>query len=155
MGYIHQGQTGCHSWRLCIQQNTILLPVFAQILLTFGIGIWMARLRFRAVRQGNLNPRYYELNRGGKLPDYLARVSHNYDNLLALPVLFYVVCILLLVTHRAETAQIILAWVFVASRYLHSYIHTTYNRVAHRMRAFMVGVASLMAMWLLFFVRMI
>jgi hypothetical protein len=102
-----------------------------------------------------LNPRYYELNRGGKLPDYLAKVSHNYDNLLALPILFYVASIMLFVTAKVEVAQIIMAWVFVASRYVHSYIHTTYNNVRHRMKAFMLGVVTLIGMWCLFFVRTI
>lgn len=136
-----------------MDQNLIVPPVFALVALTFGIGIWLGRLRFVAVKRGDLNPRYYELNRGGKLPDYLAKVSHNYDNLLALPILFYVASIMLFVTEKVEVAQTIMAWVFVISRYAHSYIHTTYNNVRHRIRAFMVGVVTLIGMWCLFFVR--
>jgi len=138
-----------------MEQKLILLPVFALIALTFGIGLWLGKLRFVAIKQGDLNSRYYELNRGGKMPDYLAKVSHNYDNLLALPILFYVLSILLLVTEQVEIAQIILAWVFVVSRYIHSYIHTTYNKLRHRMIAFMLGVVTLISMWLVYFVRII
>ena len=68
---------------------------------------------------------------------------------------FYVITVLLYITDRVETAQIILAWVFVVSRYVHSYIHTTYNNVRHRLRSFMLGAAVLIFMWCLFFVRMI
>jgi hypothetical protein len=138
-----------------MEQNSILLPVFALVALTFGIGIWLGILRFAAVKRGDLNPRYYELNRGGKVPDYLAKVSHNYDNLLALPILFYVLAIILFASEKVETTQIILAWVFVVSRYVHSYIHTTYNNVRHRMRSFMLGVVILISMWCLCFVRLI
>lgn len=138
-----------------MEQTAILLPVFALAFLTFGIGVWLGKLRFSAVKKGNLNPRYYELNRGEKIPDYLAKVSHNYDNLLALPILFYVISIMLFVTDKAEVAQLILAWMFVASRYVHSYIHTTYNNVRHRMRAFMFGVVTLISMWCIYFVRFI
>jgi len=138
-----------------MEQKLILLPVFALIALTFGIGLWLGKLRFVAIKQGDLNSRYYELNRGGKMPDYLAKVSHNYDNLLALPILFYVLSILLLVTEQVEIAQIILAWIFVVSRYIHSYIHTTYNKLRHRMIAFMLGVVTLISMWLVYFVRII
>jgi len=74
-------------------------------------------------------------------------MSHNYDHLLALPILFYVISIVLLVTEQVETVQIVLAWVFVVSRYIHNYIHTTYNNVKHRMRAFMLGVVALISMW--------
>jgi hypothetical protein len=138
-----------------MEQAVILLPVFTLAFLTFGIGIWLGKLRFVAVKKGDLNPRYYEVNRGGKVPDYLAKVSNNYDNLLALPILFYVVSIMLFVTTKVEIAQIILAWVFVASRYVHSYIHTTYNNVRHRMRVFMLGVVTLVSMWCLYFVRIV
>ncbi len=138
-----------------MEQNTILLPVFALVLLTFGIGIWLGKIRFSAVKRGDLNPRYYELNRGGKVPDYLAKVSHNYDNLLALPILFYTISILLFVTAKVEIAQSVLAWAFVASRYIHSYIHTTYNNVQHRMIAFMSGAVILIIMWCICFARLI
>jgi len=134
-------------------ENMILSPVITLVFLTLGMGVWLGRLRFLAVKKKDLNPRYYELNRGGKLPDYLAKVSNNYDNLLALPILFYLVSILMLITSKIEISQIILAWLFVASRYLHSYIHTTYNNVRHRMVTFMFGVISLIGMWALFFVR--
>ena len=138
-----------------MNQHLILFPVFALAALTFGIGIWLARLRFAAVKRGDLSPRYFSINRGGEIPEYLAKVNNNYNNLLELPALFYVVTVLLYVTDRAELAQIILAWVFVASRYVHSYIHTTYNNVRQRMRSFMMGAISLIAMWSLFFVRML
>ncbi|WP_353571212.1 MAPEG family protein [Candidatus Albibeggiatoa sp. nov. BB20] len=137
-----------------MEQNLILLPIFALVALTFGIGIWLGKLRFAAVKQGDLNPKYYELNQGDKAPDYLTKVSHNYDNLLALPILFYVIAILLFVTEQVEIVQIILAWVFVASRYIHSYIHTTHNNVRSRMKAFLFGVVILISMWCLYFVQM-
>ena len=138
-----------------MEQTAILWPVFALVFLTFGIGVWLGKLRFLAVKKGDLNPRYYELNRGGKVPAYLAKVSHNYDNLLALPILFYVITTLLLVTAKVEIAQLVLAWLFVVSRYVHSYIHTTYNNVRHRMRAFTLGAVILIGMWCLYFVRAI
>ena len=136
-----------------MNQHLILFPVFAQVALTFGIGIWLARLRFAAVKRGDLKPRYFAINRGGEVPEYLAKVNNNYNNLLELPILFYLVAVLLFVTDRVEPAQVILAWVFVMSRYVHSYIHTTFNNIRQRMRMFMLGVISLIAMWCLFFIR--
>ena len=138
-----------------MNQNLILYPVFVQAALTFGVGIWLARLRFAAIRRGELSPRYFILNRGGEVPEYLAKVSNNYNNLLELPVLFYVVTALLLITVKVEPAQVILAWIFACSRLVHTYIHTTYNNVRHRLRAFMVGAGALMGMWLLLFVRLL
>ena len=136
-----------------MNQNLILFPIFAQAGLTFGVGVWLARLRFAAVKRRDLSPRYFAINRGAEVPEYLAKVNNNYNNLLELPILFYAVTALLLITLSVEPAQVLLAWVFTGSRYVHSYIHTTYNNVRHRLYAFMTGVAALMLMWGLFFVR--
>lgn len=136
-----------------MNQHLILLPVFALIILTFGMGIWLGKLRVLAVKQGHLNPRYFELNRGAKLPDDVAKVSNNYDNLLALPMLFYVLILFLLVTNQIGVTQIILAWLFVITRYAHSYIHTMNNNVRHRMKVFLLSVVVLIIMWSLFILR--
>lgn len=138
-----------------VDQQAIIYPVFALVALTFVIAIWMGKLRVEAVKRGDLNPGYYALNRGGKVPDYLAKVSQNYDNLLELPILFYVLAALLYVTNKVEVAQVAMAWLFVATRYIHSYIHTTSNHLRPRMRVFTTSGVLLIAMWLLFFVRMV
>jgi len=138
-----------------MNQNLILYPVFAQAALTFGVGIWLARLRFAAVKRGDLSPRYFAINRGGEVPEYLAKGHNNYNNLLELPILFYAVTALLLITVKVEPAQVVLAWIFTGSRLVHTYIHTTYNNIRHRLRAFLVGAGSLIFMWCLFFVRML
>lgn len=138
-----------------MNQHLILFPVCALAALTFGIGIWLAWLRIAAVKRGDLSLRYFAINRGGEVPEYLAKVNNNYNNLLELPILFYVVTILLYVTHKVELAQVTLAWIFVATRYAHSYIHTTYNNIRHRLRMFMLGVVALITMWCLFFVRVL
>ena len=49
----------------------------------------------------------------------------------------------------------VLAWVFVLTRLLHAYIHTTSNIVRHRFNAFAVGVFILLAMWIIFAVRIL
>jgi len=40
-----------------MEQLAIIYPIFALVLLTFGIGIWLGKLRFSAVKNGDLNPR--------------------------------------------------------------------------------------------------
>lgn len=131
-----------------MSQEAILYPVFVLVALTFFVGLWLARLRFRAVGRGELSPTYFALNRGAKVPEYLAKVTHNYDNLLELPILFYAVTVLLYAGGRVDVGYVALAWVFVISRLVHTYIHTTYNHVFHRLLAFGTGVALLLVMWM-------
>lgn len=137
-------------------ENTLILyPIFALVALTLGIGIRLGVLRFAAVRRGDLTPRFYELNRGGKMPDYLAKVSQNYDNLLELPILFYLLAVCLFITDKVDIVQLLLAWLFIASRYAHSYIHITDNKLRPRMRAFLLGVLLVIVMWVWFLLQVL
>jgi hypothetical protein len=138
-----------------MNQDAILLPVFALGALTFFVSLWMARLRFVAVRRGDLDPNYYKLNRGAELPEYLVKVSRNFQNLLELPVLFYVVALLLYVTKQVDITYVALAWLYVGTRLVHTYIHTTYNNVRYRMIPFLLGGILLIAIWLRLFVQVV
>lgn len=131
-----------------MHRDLILLPLIAMFVLTGLIGMWMAKLRFRAVREDGLNAAYFLINRGAKLPDYLAKVSNHYVNLFELPVLFYVVCIVIYAGNRVDVAYLVLAWLFVIIRYVHAYIHTTYNNLRHRRNTFFCGFVMLAILWL-------
>jgi hypothetical protein len=72
-----------------------------------------------------------------------------------LPVLFYVLMILLLITRKADYILITLAWIFVVSRIVHAYIHLTGNNVNIRGPLFGVGLFVLTIMWGLFIVDVI
>jgi hypothetical protein len=136
-----------------MNQEAILLPIFALAALTFVVSLWMARLRIIAVRRGDLDVNYYKLNQGAVVPEYLAKVSRNFQNLLEFPILFYVVAILLYVTKRVDVAYVALAWFYVGTRVIHTYIHTTYNNVRHRLIPFLIGAIVLIVIWLRLFVQ--
>jgi hypothetical protein len=124
-------------------------------MLTYVVGIWMVKLRFKAVKVDGLNPEYFQTNRGAKLPDYLAKVTNHYVNLFELPVLFYVVCLVIYSGNKVDTIYIVLAWLFVVIRYTHAYIHTTYNNLRHRRNTFLFGVVVLALLWIRLAVQII
>ena len=131
-----------------MNHDLILLPLIAMFMLTYTVGIWMVKLRFKAVKVDGLNPGYFQTNRGAKLPDYLAKVTNHYVNLFELPVLFYVVCVVIYAGNKVDATYIVLAWLFVAFRFAHAYIHTTYNNLRHRRNTFLCGSLVLALMWL-------
>ncbi|ASF47758.1 MAPEG family protein [Methylovulum psychrotolerans] len=131
-----------------MQQALMVYPMVAMVLLTFVIGIWMLRLRIKAVKEGVLNPGYFLLNRGAKLPDGLAKVTQHYANLFEMPVLFYVACLAVIVTRNTDWLSLGLAWLFVAARVAHAYIHTGHNGLKHRRLAFLAGTVVLALLWL-------
>ena len=46
-------------------------------------------------------------------------------------------------------------WIFVLARLVHAYIHTGYNNVWHRGTAMAVAAIALLAMWVIFAVRIL
>lgn len=131
-----------------MNQNLIIYPVFSVVLLTFIIGILMLKLRIKSVKDGSLNPGYFLLNRGAKLPEGLAKVTQHYDNLFEMPILFYVACMSIMATGKTDIAFVVMAWLFALCRYLHAYIHTTYNGLKHRRLAFLAGTTVVGIIWL-------
>lgn len=127
----------------------------AMFLLVFAVGLRMLILRLRAVRKDSLNPAHFLLNRGGKQPDYLVKVSNHYANLFELPVMFYVVCLAIYAGNRVDLAYLVLAWLFVGLRYAHATIHITYNDLRQRSYVFFCSALILAAMWVRLAVQVI
>lgn len=127
----------------------LLTAVYALVALTFLVAFWMGCIRITAMRRGEIDPQYFKLNTG-VVGDKPAQAANNFRNLFELPVLFYVLVVLMLIMDDVDTTQLVLAWVFVISRYLHSLIHLSYNNVTHRFLAYVVGLLVLLIMWLRF-----
>lgn len=125
----------------------LIYPMFALFLLTMIIMVLMLHFRIRAVRTRKVSPRYFKLNKGGDIPDHLVAISQNYNNLLELPILFYVICLVAIVMNVEIESFGIYAWLFVAFRYMHSLIHITYNHILHRLGIFAVSCIILILMW--------
>ena len=74
---------------------------------------------------------------------------YNFSNLFELPVLFLILTLFNLQRGVQTDLIITFGWVFVGSRYLHSLIHCTYNKVLHRFLSFIIGVVSLGGLFIL------
>jgi hypothetical protein len=132
----------------------ILAPLFVQVMLTFVLGFWLASLRAPAVRRGEVKPQDIDLGQPN-WPRRTTLVCNAYENQLELPVLFYVLTILAIITRHADFLFVVLAWVFVLSRLVHAYIHVTSNDLAQRGIWFGVGAIVLFIMWAIFIVRIL
>jgi hypothetical protein len=125
------------------------------IFLTLIVAIRMLLLRIKAVRQGNINPAYFLLNKGAKLPDNLVKATQHYENLFEMPILFYVIVLALLALQRVDAVFILLAWGYLITRVAHAYIHTTYNHLRHRRNVFLFSCLILFAMWTTLFIKLL
>lgn len=136
-----------------MNQNAIFWPMLAQVLLVYVVYLVLAARRYGAVRTGTAKPQQFKLR--GSEPEPSATASNNVANQFELPVLFYAACLSFAVTQTVSLTPVVLAWLFVASRYVHAYIHVTSNRISLRSRAFQLGWALLLLLWLWFVVRLV
>ena len=104
-------------------------------------------VRIRAALRREVRPNDFRFGESAAVPGQVSLPNRNYMNLLELPMLFYVVCIVLYLTAGSSTTTIALAWAFVALRIGHSLIHLTYNRVVHRLAAFTAANVALVMLW--------
>lgn len=134
--------------------RAVLLPVFVQVILTFVLLLWMGSMRVAAVRSGRVRTDDIAL-REPNWPRRLLQVQYAFHNQLELPLLFYILTILAWTTRLADTLFVAMAWLFVAFRIAHAYIHVTGNDVPRRGLTFMAGAVVLMAMWVIFMIRIL
>jgi hypothetical protein len=120
--------------------QAILLPLFVEVILTFLLLFWMAPLRASDISSGAVRVDDIALREPNWRKGTM-QVAYSFSNQFELPVLFYVLTILVYVTHQATVVFVVLAWVFVIFRLLHAYVHVTSNIV--RLRGALFGVAAL------------
>jgi hypothetical protein len=128
-----------------MQGTAIIWPMLAHVALVYAIYVLMFLRRKAMVQQGRVKISDYRENRT-EPPESLF-VKNNLSNQFELPVLFHICCLALLVTGGVGAVMIVAAWVFVASRIVHSFIHVTSNRIRYRQPAFSLGFVVLALMW--------
>lgn len=126
----------------------LLLPLLAQVALTFIVMASMYRARVAEMKSKHIHPQ--RIKTRGKSRHLLtdsAAAADNFSNLFELPVLFYTAIMLTLILMVQDSILVILAWIFVITRYMHSFIHVTYNKVMHRFTMFLLSSFVMLAYW--------
>lgn len=127
----------------------ILYPLFALAGWTLLVLLLIPFVRVRSVRRREIGPNDFKYGESTAVPSNVSIPNRNYMNLLELPMLFYVVCLVLSVTAGASLLAVFVAWAYVGLRMVHSLIHLTYNHVLHRLFAFTLSNVALVSLWLI------
>ena len=128
----------------------ILYPIFALVALTLAVGARLGFLRYRAVTRKKVDASFY-LAYVGEEPLELRITSRHLVNLLEMPVLFYIACLVAFVTHQGGNAVLGLAWTYVGLRVVHTLIHLGPNIVMWRFRVFVLSVLVMAVLWVVLF----
>ncbi len=127
----------------------MLLPLLAQVFLTFTVWGWLYVTRLREMKSKGIHPQAVKSR--SQLQSLLtdsAAPANNFMNLLEMPVLFYLAILLSLLLMVQDPILVLLAWTYVILRTIHSLIHCTYNRVMHRFMVYFISSLILLLMWL-------
>lgn len=135
-------------------RDAIFWPLIAQVTLTTAIWLRMYFARVGEMRTRRIHPQSVATSRlaAGALEDVAP--ADNFRNLFEVPVLFYAIGCVLAIADAVTALQVSLAWTFVGLRALHSLIHVTYNRVLHRFWVYVLSTLCVLAMWLVFALRL-
>ena len=128
-------------------QTAIVLPAIALVLLTAIVWVRLYVDRIGEIRQRRINPQSLATSASAGQALQRVQASDNFKNLFEVPVLFYALCAVLASAQNVSAFFVVGAWIYVTLRYIHSFIHLTYNRVMHRFTVYVLSTVVLLALW--------
>ena len=126
----------------------MLYPLVLMVLLTFIVGLVAAGTRYAGIRSGELKFGYFKLMQGQDVSERVTVTTRSFNNMFEVPVLFYVAGVLYVSLGVESLSGLVLAWLFVFLRYVHAFIHLTYNHFLHRMLVFWAGFVCALLLWI-------
>jgi len=130
----------------------LIAAILAQGALALGLLWYLGSIRLPMIMKGEVRIEDIAVDRNG-WPKRERQASNAFDNQFQLPVLFYAAALLALY-FGPVLIEVVLAWLFVASRYVHAHVHITDNHVVRRFTAYFVGLLLLCLFWLDLVVRL-
>jgi hypothetical protein len=103
--------------------------------------------RIRELQQRRIDPQALATSASSGQTMQRVQASDNFKNLFEAPVLFYALCAVLASAPDVSPVFVVGAWLYVALRCIHSFIHLTYNRVMHRFAVYVLSTVVLFVLW--------
>lgn len=131
-------------------EKNLILACFAMIVLILIVALRMYASRVQEMKERRIHPQAIATSL--KISERLHNVqaADNFKNLFEVPVIFYALVAVALATKQVTGWLVTGAWLFVLLRYLHSFIHCTYNKVMHRFVVFGAGLFTIAVLWIAF-----
>lgn len=131
-------------------QAQMLAPAAVLVVWSIIMLMWTAGSRFPAMAKSgmdlkNAKPGGRGQDLEGVIPDKVNWKSHNYSHLMEQPTIFYPTVIILAIMGASAT-EVLLAWVYVGLRIIHSLWQATVNVVAVRFLLFILATLALAAL---------
>ena len=130
-----------------LNEKWMLLPLFAQFLLSMLV-YGVARIRRgEAVKKGLVKGSYFKTFEGNPPPRDVIAADQLILNLFEMPVLFFTTALLIIAFKLNDNIQMVLATLYVVLRFLHAYIKLQNGRLGQRALVFTISAVALTSMW--------
>ena len=128
--------------------NPMLAPVIALVLWTAFVWAWMYATRIPAIMRMRLvlDPMAPRGEQMATLPPQVRWKADNYNHLFEQPTIFYATALVLAVLGDRSSVSVTLAWVYVASRVVHTLVQALTNHIQSRFAVFFLSSLVLYAL---------
>jgi len=132
-----------------MEKTLILYPAIFMMVLTLCLYVKNYLDNRRGVKSKVVKFNFFQAYKGD-IPEYIEISRQTLKNQFELPILFYFLISVLLIFDSVTLVDLVLAWLFVVSRYIHSFIRLTTNYVPYRAMLFQIGLLTLIISWICF-----
>ena len=132
-----------------MQETIILYPAIMMMILTIFLYVKNYLDNFKAMKNKELSSAFFKAYQG-EIPENVEVSRQTLKNQFELPIFFYFLTTLILILKVPTALDIIFAWLFVISRYMHCYVRLTSNHVPFRAKIFTFGFFTLIIWWIIF-----
>ncbi len=131
--------------------NSIILPMFAHVMWTAILYALVTVLRA---------PKVWGIAAKSDGPSTLktleVKASANLSNQFEWPLFFHAICIILIANPSLiNSTYIVLAWIFIAGRFLHSGVQILSNNIKLRGLVFTINYLAVLGMWFTLFINIV
>jgi len=134
-----------------VRPELLVSPMAALFTLTALVWLIMVVARNVAVIRGYASLGYFaDYKSNIPVDDRFERPARTFNNLMQVPALFYVICLLMLVVKESDNVQLLLAWAFVVLRCIHAIIYMAVNWVPYRFATWASSCIILGTLWFRF-----
>jgi len=117
--------------------SSLLTPMLALICWSLVMLVWLYATRIPAMNKAKVNPATaQEPSVLDALPIGVRQVGYNYNHLMEQPTIFYALVVYSYLAGQQNGPNLILAWLYVALRIVHSLVQATVNLVLVRFGIF-------------------
>ena len=128
---------------------TIVHPLIGMVVLTLLVAIRLLYFAIYSTLTGKVHIKQFRIY-DGEFPANFQSARQHYKNMFEMPILFYILCIVLIINNNYTQFDVILAWGFVLFRVLHSLARIPNRDVNLRFGLFTGSLIMLVIGWINF-----